>query len=104
MVLYFNAANGFAIMKVLVILFCFCWSYVLAGTATFTLTLTWATGAPDGVERKMIFVNDKFPAPTLFINQGDNVEVEVVNKMPEDTTVHFHGEYSLDAFFSANSD
>jgi FtsP/CotA-like multicopper oxidase with cupredoxin domain len=39
----------------------------------------------------MILVNGQFPGPTLEINQGDEVEVRVHNKMPLNTTVHFHG-------------
>ncbi|KAK3358726.1 multicopper oxidase-domain-containing protein [Lasiosphaeria hispida] len=58
---------------------------------TFELTLTWDKWSPDGVERDMILVNGRFPAPTLEINQGELVEVVVHNKMPSNTTVHFHG-------------
>ncbi|MBE3042709.1 multicopper oxidase domain-containing protein [Candidatus Bathyarchaeota archaeon] len=57
----------------------------------FELTLTWEKHAPDGFERDMIIVNGEFPAPLLEINQGDDVEVLVHNKMPFNTTVHYHG-------------
>ena len=57
----------------------------------FELTITWDKWAPDGVERDMVLVNGKFPAPTLEIDQGDHVEVLIHNKMPYNTTVHFHG-------------
>lgn len=91
-------------MKMPVVLLCFCLHYAMAGTRSFTLTLTWKIGAPDGVKREMIFVNDKFPGPTLYIKEGDNVQVEVVNKLPEETTVHFHGKYSTCSTPSAASD
>jgi FtsP/CotA-like multicopper oxidase with cupredoxin domain len=61
------------------------------GKKLFELVLTWEPRAPDGVERNIILVNGQFPAPTLEIDQGDNVEVIVHNKMPYNTTVHFHG-------------
>lgn len=57
----------------------------------FTLNLTWENFSPDGVMRKMILTNGQFPGPTLFIDQGDQVEVTVNNFMPFNTTVHFHG-------------
>ncbi len=44
-------------------------------TVRFSITLTWEKGAPDGFERYMIFINGKFPGPTLEIDEGDNVEV-----------------------------
>ncbi|KAK3360615.1 multicopper oxidase-domain-containing protein [Lasiosphaeria hispida] len=57
----------------------------------FELALTWEQYAPDGRAREMILVNGQFPGPTLEIFQGDEVEVVVHNKMPFNTTVHFHG-------------
>lgn len=61
----------------------------------FELTLTWEKHAPDGFERDMILVNGQFPGPLLEMNQGDDVEVLVHNKMPHNTTVHFHGMYGI---------
>jgi FtsP/CotA-like multicopper oxidase with cupredoxin domain len=66
-------------------------SAVFAETARFDLDLTWEIGAPDGVERWMIFVNKQFPGPTLNIKQGDRVEVTVHNRLPFGTTLHSHG-------------
>ncbi|KAF2193683.1 multicopper oxidase [Zopfia rhizophila CBS 207.26] len=68
-----------------------CFACAFAKDCHFTLELTWNTGSPDGFEREMIFVNDQFPGPTLEIEQGDWVEIQVVNKMPFNTTVHYHG-------------
>jgi len=64
---------------------------VCYGRKTFELTLTVGKLAPDGVEREMILVNGGFPAPTIELNQGDHVDIVVHNKMPHNTTVHFHG-------------
>lgn len=57
----------------------------------FDLTLTWQKHAPDGFEREVILVNGQFPGPALEMNQGDNIEVTVHNKLPFNTTVHWHG-------------
>ncbi|KAK0716316.1 multicopper oxidase-domain-containing protein [Lasiosphaeris hirsuta] len=57
----------------------------------FELNITWEQNAPNGRAREMILVNGQFPGPTLEIFQGDEVEVVVHNKMPFNTTVHFHG-------------
>ncbi|KAJ5777581.1 hypothetical protein N7520_000827 [Penicillium odoratum] len=62
-----------------------------AARAHFILDLTWQRGSPNGVEREMIFVNDQFPGPTLMIDEGDEVFIEVNNHMPFNTSVHFHG-------------
>jgi FtsP/CotA-like multicopper oxidase with cupredoxin domain len=60
----------------------------------FEWTLTVGKWAPDGIERDMILVNGAFPAPTIEVGQGEHVDVVVHNKMPHNTTVHFHGMYS----------
>lgn len=57
----------------------------------FDLTLTWEAHAPNGQEREMILVNGQFPGPALELSEGDHVEVNVHNKLPFDTSVHFHG-------------
>lgn len=61
------------------------------GPRKFELTLTWEKHAPDGFEREMILVNGQFPGPLLELNQGDDVEIVVHNKMPYNTTIHCHG-------------
>jgi FtsP/CotA-like multicopper oxidase with cupredoxin domain len=61
-------------------------------THVYDLTLTWEDNAPDGgVPRKMVLINGEFPGPVLDIDQGNDVEVNVVNNLPFNTTVHFHG-------------
>lgn len=61
------------------------------GHSKFELVLTWETASPDGTPRKVIHANGQFPAPTLEIDEGDKVEITVFNKLPFNTTVHFHG-------------
>ena len=64
----------------------------LASTCNFKLEMTWEKGAPDGYDRDMIFINGQYPGPLLEIQQGDWVEIEVVNNMPFNTTMHAHGQ------------
>ncbi|OAA56172.1 multicopper oxidase [Niveomyces insectorum RCEF 264] len=58
---------------------------------SFELTLTWENHAPDGFVKKMILINGQFPGPLLEMNYGDDVEVTVHNRMPFNTTIHYHG-------------
>ncbi|KAI9042166.1 multicopper oxidase [Aspergillus affinis] len=60
-------------------------------TVRFNLTLTWEDWAPAGTTRKTILTNGQFPGPLLEVDQGDDVEVMVVNQLPQGTTMHFHG-------------
>lgn len=46
---------------------------------------------PTGIARKMILTNGQFPAPPLYVRQGDDVEFLVDNQLPFATAVHFHG-------------
>jgi FtsP/CotA-like multicopper oxidase with cupredoxin domain len=65
--------------------------FAKCGNSKFELVLTWETASPDGTPRKVIHANGQFPAPTLEIDEGDKVQVTVFNKMPFNTTLHFHG-------------
>jgi FtsP/CotA-like multicopper oxidase with cupredoxin domain len=50
--------------------------------------------APDGVNRSALLVNGAFPAPTIEVNWGDTISVEVCNHItgPEEgTALHWHG-------------
>ncbi|KAL1953848.1 hypothetical protein VTO42DRAFT_2108 [Malbranchea cinnamomea] len=55
------------------------------------LTLTWSVGAPNGQPREMIFMNGEFPGPTFMWDEDDDIEVTVHNRMPFNTTIHWHG-------------
>ncbi|KAF2161746.1 multicopper oxidase [Zasmidium cellare ATCC 36951] len=78
----------FPLLAISVILFD-SWSY--AATQQFSIELAWATRAPDGFERPQILVNGQSPGPALVIDQYDEVEFLVCNKLNESTPVHFHG-------------
>ncbi|KOC07955.1 laccase TilA [Aspergillus flavus AF70] len=60
-------------------------------TVRFNLTLTWEEWAPAGIPRKMILGNGQLPSPLLELRQGDDVEFLVINNLPTNTSVHFHG-------------
>ncbi|KAF8557403.1 hypothetical protein OG21DRAFT_1505349 [Imleria badia] len=49
-------------------------------------------GAPDGFERRMLVVNGQFPGPLVEVNSGDELIVNVFNKMLNGTTIHWHGQ------------
>ncbi|GKZ33736.1 hypothetical protein AbraIFM66950_003768 [Aspergillus brasiliensis] len=69
-------------------------------TVRFNVTLTWEDWAPAGIPRKMILMNGQFPGPALQLRQGDDVEFFVTNRLPTNTTVHFHGIEQLDTPWS----
>ncbi|KAL4803270.1 laccase-1 [Aspergillus unguis] len=57
-----------------------------------TLQLSWQNGSPNGAEpRPMVFTNGAYPGPDLIWDEGDDIEVLVVNELPFNTTVHWHG-------------
>ncbi|PYH96732.1 hypothetical protein BO71DRAFT_396861 [Aspergillus ellipticus CBS 707.79] len=71
-----------------------------SNTVRFNVTLTWEDWAPAGVPRKMILMNGQFPGPTLQLREGDDVEFLVINNIPSNATVHFHGIEQLDTPWS----
>lgn len=44
-----------------------------------------------GVTVEAYAYNGQVPGPTLRVTQGDRVRINVTNKLPESTTVHWHG-------------
>ncbi len=61
------------------------------GPRKFELSLTWETYNADGLPREMILVNGQFPGPVLEMNQDEEIEILVHNRLPFNTTVHYHG-------------
>jgi iron transport multicopper oxidase len=67
-------------------------SFTYAGTVTYDLDITWVLASPDGFERPVIGVNNQWPPPALYATVGDQVIVNVNNKLGNATTsLHFHG-------------
>lgn len=44
-----------------------------------------------GIERPAIAVNGTIPAPTLHFQQGDQVTINVHNRLDKETAIHWHG-------------
>ncbi|KAH9287979.1 hypothetical protein KI387_032096 [Taxus chinensis] len=42
-------------------------------------------------EQAIVTVNGQFPGPTIYVHEGDNVVVEVENKVHDNITIHWHG-------------
>ncbi|MES3028402.1 MAG: DUF4396 domain-containing protein [Pseudomonadota bacterium] len=62
------------------------------GVKVFTLTASvfrW-TILP-GVQVDAYGFNGQLPGPTLRFQEGDQVRIDVINRLPETTTVHWHG-------------
>ena len=63
-------------------------------TRTYTFNLTEIPdGFPDGVSKRMLLVNGKFPGPVIEANEGDRLVVHVNNYMTLPSTIHWHGQY-----------
>lgn len=39
--------------------------------------------------KPLLTVNGEFPGPTIAVNEGDNVEIEVTNRIAKNTTIHW---------------
>ena len=83
-------------------------TFALAANVEYTMDLTWEIGAPDGNPRYMVMNNGGFPGPELLLDEGDdvkvcekcvsryipnliNLQITVNNKMPFNTSIHWHG-------------
>jgi iron transport multicopper oxidase len=66
-----------------------------AKTVTYDFNVTWVTANPDGLkERKVIGVNGQWPLPTIEVNKGDQLVVNMHNGLGDKAaTIHFHGMY-----------
>ncbi|MCJ1285277.1 hypothetical protein MMC26_004617 [Xylographa opegraphella] len=64
-------------------------------TVTYDFNITWVTSNPDGVyERSTIGINGQWPLPAIRVSVGDQVVVNVMNQLGnESTSLHFHGIY-----------
>lgn len=75
------------------ILMVFC-SLVYAVTADINekWTISYKVVHPDGVPKVVPVVNGKYPGPELRGSVNETVRIEVVNKLPTDSTsIHWHG-------------
>ncbi|KAH6620689.1 multicopper like protein [Chaetomium sp. MPI-SDFR-AT-0129] len=79
----------------LIWLACLAWHALVAGAATVTydFEVGWLTANPDGAaDRPVIGINGQWPIPTIHVNKGDRLVVNVLNSLGnQSTSLHFHG-------------
>lgn len=65
----------------------------LAATVTHDFNVTWVNANPDGnFVRPVIGINGKWPIPTIELNMGDRIVINVNNQLGnQSTSLHFHG-------------
>ena len=57
----------------------------------FDLDVSAARHAIDGKQGKAVLVNGQLPAPLLRWREGDEIELNVTNRLDVDTSIHWHG-------------
>jgi FtsP/CotA-like multicopper oxidase with cupredoxin domain len=58
---------------------------------TYDLTIDRTILKIDGVEHRLISVNGQIAGPTLRWSEGEDVTINVTNRLKEDTSIHWHG-------------
>ncbi|MBW0501215.1 hypothetical protein O181_040930 [Austropuccinia psidii MF-1] len=58
---------------------------------SYTFVVTNQTAAPDGFQRTMLVINNQSPGPLIEANEGDTIEVNVINRSGHPMTFHWHG-------------
>jgi L-ascorbate oxidase len=62
-----------------------------AVAGTYSLTIDKSPMNISGTERPAMTVNGQVPGPTLRFKEGEDVTINVTNKMDVDTSIHWHG-------------
>ncbi|KAJ5740208.1 Iron transport multicopper oxidase fetC [Penicillium malachiteum] len=64
-----------------------------AKTVTYDFNVTWVMANPDGLyERKVVGINGQWPLPTIEVDQGDRLVVNMFNGLGDkSSSIHFHG-------------
>ncbi|ONH64974.1 Iron transport multicopper oxidase FET3 [Cyberlindnera fabianii] len=72
-----------------------------AHTHEFNWTVSHKVLNPDGLqERKVVVINDQWPAPQVRVHKDDRVVVHLTNNFTEeDTSLHFHGIFQRGSSF-----
>ncbi|XP_011072992.1 laccase-1 [Sesamum indicum] len=60
-------------------------------TKRFRFSVEWKTVTRLCHTKPVLTVNGKYPGPTIAVNEGDNVQVIVTNRVARNTTIHWHG-------------
>ncbi|RIB18422.1 Multicopper oxidase [Gigaspora rosea] len=58
---------------------------------SFNLIFRNETRSPDGYIRSVLTINNQFPGPTIIVNKGDKVRINVMNLLGVPTSLHVHG-------------
>ncbi|WAQ80831.1 hypothetical protein PtA15_1A169 [Puccinia triticina] len=62
-------------------------------TRKYTFHVTETTAALDGFLRPVLAINGQIPGPLIQANEGDRLEITVINQMSVGLTLHWHGLY-----------
>ncbi|CAA0832419.1 Laccase-1 [Striga hermonthica] len=62
-----------------------------SNTKQFQFNVEWKSVTRLCHTKKVLTVNGKYPGPTVAVNEGDNVEIKVTNRVATNTTIHWHG-------------
>lgn len=63
-----------------------------AKTVTYDFNVTWVTANPDGLHpRKVVGINGQWPLPTIEVDKGDRLVVNMYNGLDINASIHFHG-------------
>lgn len=69
---------------------------VTAKTVTYNWEIDWVVAAPDGVPRPVIGINGQWPGPTMEVDVGDQVVMNMKSNLGNETTgIHCHGEFQI---------
>ncbi|XP_073015858.1 laccase-1 [Primulina eburnea] len=60
-------------------------------TKHFQFNVEWKTVTRLCTRKPVLTINGKYPGPTIAVNEGDNVQIKVTNKVAPNTTIHWHG-------------
>ena len=66
-------------------------SCCLADDVVVKLVIDEMTLAPDGFARKVRAFNGQIPGPVIRGKKGDRFIITVVNRLPDSSSVHWHG-------------
>ncbi|MCJ1444668.1 MAG: hypothetical protein MMC23_005170 [Stictis urceolatum] len=67
-------------------------SLSLARIVHYDWTIGWTTAAPDGFSRPVIGINGQWPCPTINVQLGDRLIINVHNDLGnQSTSIHWHG-------------
>ncbi|CAF1332888.1 unnamed protein product [Rotaria sordida] len=51
----------------------------------------WFNASPDTYERSILSINNRIPAPTIIVEQGDIINIPLINESPDEAAIHWHG-------------